>query len=162
MYIKLTTITWGKQHRDFRVHTDELELLFDLLTSATRLGETVISVSYIDQKGEIPLPIETVHPPFSANPFAQLKQQWESVLAPSVVAELNTIKLKSRRNGYLPSSQQKQLDHHQQVLKQMQQLLAVTHIALTDGPRKKRLIDLHQRTIQRCQQSIAQLEALIR
>ena len=155
MYIKLTTLTPGKQHRDFRVHTDELELIFDLLISATRLGETVINVSYVDQKGEIPLPVETVHPPFSVNPFHQLKHQWESVLLLSVVPELNTTKPKDRQNGYLPSSQQKQLDHHQQ-------LLAATHLALTDGPRKKRLIDLHQKTIQRCQQSIAQLEALIR
>lgn len=158
MYIQLTTITQANQQRNFNLHADELEVVFNLITSLTQQGETVANVSYFDQKGELPLPLEAIRPPFSVNPFRQLKQQWESILA--TAAKLDKVKL-SRQSEHLVTIQQNRLHHLQQVQKQMQQLVETTKTSLSDGPRKKRLLALHQQTIQRCQQSIAQLEALL-
>lgn len=158
MYIQLTTITQANQQRNFNLHADELELAFNLIASLTKQGETVANVSYFDHKGELPLPLEAIRSPFSINPFRQLKQQWESILA--TAAKLDKVKL-SRQSEHLVTIRQNRLSHLQQVQKQMQQLVETTQISLSDGPRKKRLLALHQQTIQRCQQSIAQLDALL-
>lgn len=156
MYIQINTITQDKQWRDFRLHPADfdLELIFELVQKIA-CEHAVVRVSYFDRKGELPIALETIHLPFSLNPISQLRQHWESILAPLAVLELNKIE----PSAYLKTVRQRRLHHLQQVQMQMQQLLETTQANLIDGPRKKRLLALHQQTVQRCQQSIAQLEA---
>lgn len=160
MYIHINTITQDKQWRDFRFHTADfdLELALELVRKIARQHE-VVSVSYFDQKGELPIALEIIRLPVFLNPMAQLRQQWESILAPLAASKLNKVVPSSQQNEYLIVVRQRRLHHLRQVQMQMQQLLEVTQTNLTDGPRKERLLALHQQTIQRCQQSIAQLRA---
>lgn len=160
MYIQINTITQDKQWRDFRLHIADfdLELALELVRKIARQHE-MVSVSYFDQKGELPIALETIRLPVFLNPISQLRQQWESILAPLAASESNKVVPSSQQNEHLAVVRQRWLNHLQQVLMQMQQLLEATQTNLTDGPRKERLLALHQQTIQRCQQSIAQLRA---
>lgn len=160
MYIQISTITQDKQWRDFRFHpaTFDLELVFELVQKIACQNE-LVSVSYFDQQGELPIDLATIHLPFYLNPIHQLRQQWESVLFPSAFPQSNKTESSSKQNNYLETVRQRRLHHFRQVQRQMQQLLETTQTKLSDGPRKKHLLALHQQTIQRCQQSITQLEA---
>lgn len=161
MHIQLTTITQTSQQRQFCLYSDELELVFELIHIATQQGEAIADISFFDQKGALHIPIEALRSPYRVNPFLQIKQQWKLILALSTGAESTKIELSGRQYGYLTSTRQKQLCHFQRVQEQLQQLVETTQMRLADGPRKKRLIAIHQRSLQRCQQSIAQLSAFL-
>ena len=160
MYIQINTITQDKQRRDFRFHSihSDLEFVFELVQKIACQNE-LVSVSYFDQQGELPIDLEMIYLPYFVNPIHQLRQQWESVLSPIVFPQSDKIEPISQQNKYLETVRQRRLYHFQQVQMQMQQLLETTQTKLLEGPRKKRLLALHQQTIRRCQRSIAQLEA---
>ncbi|GAB3281781.1 hypothetical protein GCM10027347_57630 [Larkinella harenae] len=159
IFLAITSLDNQQQSRDFLGQVNDLEMAFEFLNKLVRQGNLPIRALVIEQGICTQLPVEVFDgQSWSAN-LQQLQSEWETLLKHS----LPRPQLQSEASFdwfiRLLTLRLQQVEHFRALIQQMQQLIKTTQKGLAASPSKKRLLQHHQRSLDRYCTSLARAQA---
>ncbi|MBD2703331.1 hypothetical protein IC229_21985 [Spirosoma sp. BT702] len=77
MLIAITSITPGKQWRDFQFLAQDLELGFAVLMQIAKSGDSIVEAKLIEDEKTTIISLDFLDQQPCCNPITQLRTQWE-------------------------------------------------------------------------------------
>lgn len=161
MLLYILVRTTDQQVKDFCCQFDDLEESWDFLRGIHKKGDTFLKAELIHHQDRYGLPLDTLNQGQTVNPFRELRQQWEQWLIPATACKPSGAGSRNYLNQRLIALHQSFIANIEQTLSQMLFLWDSAHCCLPEGPRKTRLIQQYQTTINRCSRSLIHHNASI-
>lgn len=157
MILFMRAIDRQAQHRDFTCQFDQLEMVFEFLSSIVAEGDTLLDAYVVDKNEKKQLPIQA----FDGAPFLMamtgLEQEWKAILKPEDTPSPINYELIHLTEWRVRLSENR-LAIHTDTIDQLKELLERTQQILLPGGRKDYLINRYQALIHSKQLELIQAQ----
>ncbi len=157
MLLIIHTHSPQQARKEFSCFFDDLEKVYDFLLAVKQGGDEVLGAKVIEGQVHYWLGVEAINLGLTANPFQQLRRQWEQALPLLTTPPVFTVDCFQERRL---AAQQTYLANLEETLYQSLSLLERAQLRLREGPQKTSLLRHYWLTIARCHTSLGRIRSM--